>query len=339
MTGSFGSFATMMKIMAYFFVPKLMSKLKVSLFSEDTTKFFQDAISETMKIREEQGIIRPDLINLLMQAKKGKLSHEIEKDSDKAVDGFATVEESQVGRTTVTTEWHDDDLVAQSFIFFFAGMNFESRNKSFTKKLFSKHKNNEKIETGFESVSTMISFIAYELMVSPDCQTKLQAEIDEINKKIAGKPVSYNQIQGMKYMDQVVCETLRKWPSPVIDRLAIHKYFKNKNVWFEWNIFRACNKDFELEYDGKKILIEKGRSFYISTAGLHYDERYFENPDKFDPERFNEENRGKIDPGTYLPFGELEIKSTQCNLKTKILTMKHFQQESDPETALDLDSL
>lgn len=66
----------------------------------------------------------------------------------------------------------------------------------------------------------MMSFIAYELMVSPDCQTKLQQEIDELNEKIAGEPVNYNQIQGMKYMDQVVCETLRKWPSPVIDRLV-----------------------------------------------------------------------------------------------------------------------
>lgn len=122
MVGQFGSFLSMLKIIAYFFVPKLMLKLKVRLFSEDTTKFFQDAISETMKIREQQGIVRPDVINLLMQAKKGKLSYEIEKDSDKVVDGFATVEESQVGRTTVTRTWEDDDLIAQTFIFFFAGL-------------------------------------------------------------------------------------------------------------------------------------------------------------------------------------------------------------------------
>lgn len=122
MVGQFGSFLSMLKIIAYFFVPKLMLKLKVRLFSEDTTKFFQDAISETMKIREQQGIVRPDVINLLLQAKKGKLSYETEKDSDKVVDGFATVEESQVGRTTVTRTWEDDDLIAQTFIFFFAGL-------------------------------------------------------------------------------------------------------------------------------------------------------------------------------------------------------------------------
>lgn len=64
----------------------------------------------------------------------------------------------------------------------------------------------------------MISFIAYELMVSPDCQTKLQREIDEVNKSVNGKPVNYSQILGMKYLDQVISETLRKWPAPMIDR-------------------------------------------------------------------------------------------------------------------------
>lgn len=125
MVGQFGSFLSMLKFIGYFFVPKLMTRLKVRLFTEDTTKFFQDAISETMKIREEQGIIRPDLINLLMQAKKGKLSYELDKDSDKVVDGFATVEESEVGRTTVTRVWEDDDLIAQSLIFFFAGLGYK----------------------------------------------------------------------------------------------------------------------------------------------------------------------------------------------------------------------
>lgn len=149
----------------------------------------------------------------------------------------------------------------------------------------------------------MLSFLAYELMVDPDCQTKLQKEIDELNKKVDGKPVNYDQVQGMKYMDQVVCETLRKWPSPMLDRLASIQIY-SRNWKHLVNIFRACNKDFELEYDGKKILIEKGRSFYVPLAGLHFDERYYENPDKFDPERFSEENRGKIDPATYLPFGK-----------------------------------
>lgn len=41
----------------------------------------------------------------------------------------------------------------------------------------------------------------------------------------------------------------------------------------------------------------------VPIYGYHRDPNYFPDPLKFDPERFNEENRGNIDPDTYLPFG------------------------------------
>lgn len=122
MVNQFSTFVSALKMVGYFLVPKLMLSLKISLLSKETTKFFEDVITETMKVREQQGIVRPDLINLLMQAKKGKLSYEIEKENEKVVEGFATVEESQVGKRTVMTKWEDEDLTSQCFIFFFAGL-------------------------------------------------------------------------------------------------------------------------------------------------------------------------------------------------------------------------
>lgn len=112
----------MIKFIGYLSMPKVMTALKIKFFDQETTEFFQNAIEETMKIREEKGIIRHDMINLLIQAKKGKLTHEKEKESEKTTDGFATVEESQVGTAEVKRKWEDDDLTAQCFIFFFAGM-------------------------------------------------------------------------------------------------------------------------------------------------------------------------------------------------------------------------
>jgi cytochrome P450 family 9 len=41
----------------------------------------------------------------------------------------------------------------------------------------------------------------------------------------------------------------------------------------------------------------------VPIRSLHYDPRYFSDPDRFDPERFSDENKGKIVPGSYLPFG------------------------------------
>lgn len=54
--------------------------------------------------------------------------------------------------------------------------------------------------------------MAYELAINPDIQQKLYLEIQAMEDELDGKTVSYEKIQGMKYLDQVVSETLRKWP-------------------------------------------------------------------------------------------------------------------------------
>ncbi|KAM0734447.1 Cytochrome P450 6k1 [Formica fusca] len=52
------------------------------------------------------------------------------------------------------------------------------------------------------------------------------------------------------------------------------------------------------------LVIEKGTPVYISMLGLHYDPEYFPNPNKFDPERFNEENKRNRPPCVYFLFGD-----------------------------------
>lgn len=51
------------------------------------------------------------------------------------------------------------------------------------------------------------------------------------------------------------------------------------------------------------LVIEKGTPVLIPMVGLHYDDRYFPDPEKYDPERFSEENNARIPPFAYLPFG------------------------------------
>lgn len=57
-----------------------------------------------------------------------------------------------------------------------------------------------------------MGFMAYELVCNPDVQEKLYEEIREMNSQLDGEKITYEQIQGMKYLDQTVSETLRKWP-------------------------------------------------------------------------------------------------------------------------------
>ena len=41
--------------------------------SSSVVNFFRSLVHNTMSVREERGIVRPDMIHLLMQAKKGTL--------------------------------------------------------------------------------------------------------------------------------------------------------------------------------------------------------------------------------------------------------------------------
>jgi hypothetical protein len=43
---------------------------------------------------------------------------------------------------------------------------------------------------------------------------------------------------------------------------------------------------------------------YIPLLGLHFDATYFPEPQKFDPDRFTEENKHSRPNYTYIPFGE-----------------------------------
>jgi cytochrome P450 family 6 len=52
------------------------------------------------------------------------------------------------------------------------------------------------------------------------------------------------------------------------------------------------------------LTLEKGTSILIPLVGLHYDPEYYPNPEKFDPERFSDENKGDLIPYTFMPFGE-----------------------------------
>lgn len=65
---------------------------------------------------------------------------------------------------------------------------------------------------------------------------------------------------------------------------------------------RECNEDYKI--DNTDIVIEKGIRLIISVLGLHMDPEYYPNPEKFNPDRFSDEENEKRIPFTYLPFGE-----------------------------------
>lgn len=69
---------------------------------------------------------------------------------------------------------------------------------------------------------------------------------------------------------------------------------------------RVCSKDYVVpaEKPGEKdFVFEKDQILIVPVIGIHRDPKFYPNPDKFDPDRFSEENKDNIKPFTYYPFG------------------------------------
>lgn len=248
---------TMCRIILVNKLPALARMLNMTFsegLMEDT---FRHTILDTMQMRKHNNIYRPDMIDILMKIRDGTL---IRKSGDEKFNDnheFAAAEESEIGKMTVNRILNDDEIVGCCFSFFLGG---------------------------FETSSNLLTFASYELMVNTDIQQKLYDEIIETEATLDGKRITYDILQKMKYMDQVMCESLRKWPPAV-------------------RTDRVCSKNYVYD-DGKlKFMVEKGKVIFIPLYGLHHDPKYFPEPDKFDPERFSDENKGNIVPGSFIPFG------------------------------------
>ncbi|XP_025263779.1 cytochrome P450 9e2-like [Camponotus floridanus] len=210
--------------------PTLGRILNVKLIDSHVSDFFKDIIRTTIATRDAENIIRSDMIQLMMDI-KGKEDRR---------------------------ELNIDDMIAQAFIFFFAG---------------------------FDTSSTAMSFVAYELAANPDVQIKLRQEIDKALEESNGK-VTYETINQLQYLDLVINETLRLCP-PVIF------------------LERMCDKAYELPpaLPGEKpFIMKKGMTFRIPVFAIHHDAKYYDDPEKFCPERFLD-NKMYHNSSCYMPFG------------------------------------
>lgn len=67
---------------------------------------------------------------------------------------------------------------------------------------------------------------------------------------------------------------------------------------------RCCSKPIDLDLgNGKTLHVNKGEVIGLPIYNIHHDAEYFPNPEKFDPTRFNDDNKSSIVAGSYLPFG------------------------------------
>nr|XP_021182033.2 cytochrome P450 6B6-like [Helicoverpa armigera]WRX06084.1 CYP6AN1 [Helicoverpa armigera] len=134
---------------------------------------------------------------------------------------------------------------------------------------------------GFETSSSATSFMLHQLAFHPEEQKKIQEDIDRVLAKYNNQ-LCYDSISEMKALSNGFKEAMRMFPSL-------------------GTLHRVCAKKYKIEELG--ITIDPDVKIIIPLQGIQNDEKYFEHPEKFMPDRFNDtsEERNKF---AYMPFGE-----------------------------------
>ena len=168
---------------------------------------------------------------------------------------------------------------------------------------------------GFETTSNTMSTLCYNLAQNPQIQEKLFEEINKI------ETFDHETIINLVYLDAIIKENLRMYPPAV-------------------SLHRECKRDTKIG----NILIKQGVNVKFPVWALHHSSEFYENPDKFRPERFLNETKENIEPYAYIPFGGGPRKCLGMRfalIEMKIALAKIFQKYqicTTPETKLDFHS-
>nr|XP_046486883.1 cytochrome P450 4C1-like isoform X3 [Neodiprion pinetum] len=131
---------------------------------------------------------------------------------------------------------------------------------------------------GHDTSSSSMSWALFCIGNNPDVEEKIHEE----HLRIFGEskePATLRQINELKYLERVIKETLRLFPSaPSVSRRVTG----------------------DLEIAGYKI--PKNSIAGIQIHYIHRDPKHWPNPDKFDPDRFLPENSQGRHPYAYIPF-------------------------------------
>jgi len=134
---------------------------------------------------------------------------------------------------------------------------------------------NNFIFAGHDTVSTTLSWAIYNLGRNKSIQEKAYEEAKTIERMDGGIDTKLKQ---MKFLDCIVKETLRVRPTVV-----------------------AVSRQMEKDVEVNNVVIPRGTEVAFDFSNLHRNEKVWENPRKFIPERF--EDKEKSDSAySFVPF-------------------------------------
>ncbi|ODM97532.1 putative cytochrome P450 4aa1, partial [Orchesella cincta] len=131
----------------------------------------------------------------------------------------------------------------------------------------------------FAHESNTLSLLYFLLMLAlhPEHQEKCREEVDQI---VNDGALNFNDLSGLKYMERCFLETLRLLPPVFMFGRQLGSPLCLKN----------------------NITLPTGTNVYVCPLAMHKDEKYFPNPESFNPDRFLPEECKQRHQYAYLPF-------------------------------------
>jgi cytochrome P450 len=130
---------------------------------------------------------------------------------------------------------------------------------------------------GHETTANALAWTWYLLSQNPEAEAKMHAEIDVV---LGGKRPTFEDVPRLTYTEHVFSEAMRLYPPVwVMSRRSIS----------------AC-KIGGYHVPAKSIVL-------LSQFVTHRDERYYVEPERFDPDRWLPEGKASRPKYSYFPFG------------------------------------
>lgn len=130
---------------------------------------------------------------------------------------------------------------------------------------------------GHETTALTITWALYLLGQNVEAEGRLHQEVDGV---LADRAPAIGEIPLLAFTEKVIKETMRLYPPA-------------------WSVARTAIDEFEL--DGYKI--PGGSSIAMSQWIMHRDSRFFTNPERFDPDRWDTTACQNLPRFAYFPFG------------------------------------
>ncbi len=130
---------------------------------------------------------------------------------------------------------------------------------------------------GTETTALTLNWCLYLLHLHPDAAERIRQEGQDA---YGDRVPAWEDIHALSFTRAVIQETMRLYP-PV------------------WSIIRLALAEDEIA--GRKVM--PGDKIVLSPYLVHHSQRYWHEPEKFEPSRFMPENAKKRVPYSYVPFG------------------------------------